>query len=68
MIQPLFNVYYIPDLDSNLLSIGCFKQKGYSINARNGKMTVKDSYEVRMEATRIDTLYILNQPDESRTD
>ena len=30
-------------------------------------MTVEDSYEVRMEATRIDTLYILNQPDESKT-
>ena len=67
IIQPLFDVYYIPDLDSNLLLIGCFEQKGYSINARNGKMTVEDSYKVRMEATRIDTLYILNQPDESKT-
>ena len=34
--QPLFDVYYISDLDSNLLLIGCFKQKGYSINIRNG--------------------------------
>ena len=65
--QPLFDVYYIPDLDSNLLSIGCIERKGYSINVRNGKMTVEDSYEVRMEATRINTLYILNQPDETKT-
>ena len=27
---------------------------------------MEDSYEVRMEATHIDMLYILNQPDESK--
>ena len=60
MTQPLFDVYYIPDLDSNLLSIGCFERKGYSINTRNGKMTVEDSYEVRMcqGSTRTRSLYL----------
>ena len=60
--QPLHEVYYMPELDNNLLSVGYLEKKGFPFEASNGRMRIKEGKEVRLEATRFNTLYILNQP------
>ena len=60
--QPLHEVYYMPELANNLLSVGYLEKKGFSFEASNGRMQIKEGNEVRLEATRVDTLYVLNQP------
>ena len=60
--QPLHEVYYMPELDNNLLSVGYLKKKGFLFEASNRRMRIKEGKEVRLEATRFDTLYVLNQP------
>ena len=60
--QPLHEVYYILELDNNLLSVGYLEKKGFPFEASNGRMQIKEGKEVRLEATRVDTLYVLNQP------
>ena len=64
--QPLHEVYYMPELDNNLLSVGYLEKKGFPFEASNGRMRIKEGKEVRLEATRFDTLYVLNQPPNPR--
>ena len=59
--QPLHKVYYMPELDNNLLSVGYLEKKGFSFKAFNERMQIKEGKEVRLKATHFDTLYILNQ-------
>ena len=59
--QPLHKVYYMLKLDNNLLSVGYLEKKGFSFKAFNERMQIKEGKEVRLKATHVDTLYILNQ-------
>ena len=59
--QPLHEVYYMLELNNNLLSVGYLEKKGFLFEAFNEKMQIKEGKEVRLEATHVDMLYILNQ-------
>ncbi len=57
------NVFYSPELEYNLLSVGTIEKAGYSILAQKEKMTVFDDKDnVALEATRIGTSYLGNVP------
>ena len=60
--QPLHKVYYMPELNNNLLSVEYLKKKGFPFKASNERMQIKEGKEVRLKATYVNTLYILNQP------
>ncbi|GKV52942.1 hypothetical protein SLEP1_g59492, partial [Rubroshorea leprosula] len=42
-IQTISNVLYVPDLKSNLLSLGQFQEKGYEILIKDGVCQIRDS-------------------------
>ena len=60
--QPFHEVYHMPELDNNLLSVGYLQKKGFPFEASNEGMRIMEGKEVRLESTRVDTLYVLNQP------
>ena len=60
--QPLHEIYHMSELDNNLLSVGYLEKKGFPFEASNGRMRIREGKEVRLEATRVDTLYVLDQP------
>ena len=49
--QPLHEVYYMPELDNNLLSVGYLEKKGFPFEASNGKLRIREGKEARLEAT-----------------
>ncbi|SLM41056.1 gag polymerase env [Lasallia pustulata] len=51
------DVYYCPELESNLLSLGSFEAKGYSFLGKNGYLRVLDDCEVALEGARSGNLY-----------
>ncbi len=56
-------VFYAPELEYSLLSVGTIEKAGYSILAQKRKMTVFDDKDnVALEATRIETSYLVNVP------
>ncbi len=62
------NVLNAPDLEYNLLSVGTIGKAGYSILAKNGKMTIHDNKDnVALEATGIGTSYLVNVPASKET-
>ncbi len=57
------NVLHSPDLKYNLLSVGAIEEAGYSVLAKNGKMTVFDNEDnVALIWTQIETGYLLDIP------
>ena len=55
----LYDVYYCPELESNLISLGTLEQNGCSYTARNGLLQVfRSNMETALEATRVGTLYV----------
>ena len=57
------NVLHSPDLKYNLLSVGAIEEAGYSVLAKNGKMTVFDNEDnVALIGTQIETGYLLDIP------
>lgn len=55
------NVYYCPELESNLLSLGILEEKGYKFVGHNGTLSVLDSEEETvLQASRDGTLYRAN--------
>lgn len=60
--QPLHKVYYMPELNNNLLLIGYLEKKGFLFEAFNEVMQIREGKEIRMKTKQINTLYILNQP------
>ncbi|KAA6410851.1 MAG: Retrovirus-related Pol poly from transposon TNT 1-94 [Lasallia pustulata] len=51
------DVYYCPELESNLLLLGSFEAKGYSFLRKNGYLRVLDDCEVALEGARSGNLY-----------
>jgi len=41
-VEKIFNVFYVPDLKSNLLSAGQLQEKGYEITIKNGAFEIYD--------------------------
>ncbi|GKV24493.1 hypothetical protein SLEP1_g34100 [Rubroshorea leprosula] len=62
-IQTIFNVLYVPDLKSNLLSLGQLQEKGYEILIKDGVCQIRDSKlgliaKVKMMGNRLFPLYL----------
>lgn len=65
----LHNVYYCPELDSNLISLGTLEKKGCSFTASKGQLRVlHPNSETALEANRVGTLYVANLASENRTE
>ena len=60
--QPLHEIYHMSELDNNLLSVRYLKKKGFPFEASNERMRIREEKEVRLKATWVNTLYVLNQP------
>jgi transposase InsO family protein len=57
----LRNVYYCPELDSNLISLGTLEKKGCTFTAGKGLLRVSNpDSETALEANRVGTLYVAN--------
>ncbi len=57
------NVLHSPDLEYNLLLVGIIEEAGYSVVAKNGKMTVFDNEDnVALVETQIGTGYLVDVP------
>ena len=55
----LHDVYYYPELESNLILLGTLEKKGFFYTARNGILQVfRSNLETALEANRVSTLYI----------
>ncbi|XP_016694503.1 uncharacterized protein [Gossypium hirsutum] len=57
-IQTISNILYVPDLKTNLLSLGQLQEKGYEIVIKNGECCIQDNKlglisQVKMTANRI---------------
>ena len=57
------NFFHTHELEIDLLSVGTIEKAGYSILAKNGKMTIHDNKDnVALEATRIATSHLVKVP------
>ncbi|KAF9234512.1 hypothetical protein BU15DRAFT_32226, partial [Melanogaster broomeanus] len=56
----LENVYYIPKLDGNLLSVPCFTDKGFGINFADGKCYISKGGVLAALAHKKSRLYVLH--------
>ncbi|GKV36625.1 hypothetical protein SLEP1_g44733 [Rubroshorea leprosula] len=61
--QTISNVFYVPELKTNLLSIGQLQEKGYEIIIKNGVCRIQDSKfgliaQVKMTANRMFPLHL----------
>ena len=54
-------VYYIPELDSNLISLGVLERKGLTWTGSKGNLQVYNKNYLILEASWVNTLYILDQ-------
>ncbi|OMO99220.1 hypothetical protein CCACVL1_03887 [Corchorus capsularis] len=64
-VQSILNVLYVPDLKTNLLSIGQLQEKGYEIVIKNGVCQVKDAklgliVQAKMTSNRMFPVYLQN--------
>lgn len=59
-IRVLTDVRYIPDLKKNLISLGTFDAKGYSIIIKGGVLKVVRGALITMKGTRKGNLYFLD--------
>lgn len=62
-LQTISNVFYVPDLKSNLLSVGQLQEKGYVITIKGGTCLINDPKkgaiaQVKMTANRMFPLHI----------
>ncbi|KAF9231913.1 hypothetical protein BU15DRAFT_28492, partial [Melanogaster broomeanus] len=56
----LEDVYYIPKLDGNLLSVPRFTDKGFSINFKDGKCYISKDGVLMALAHKQSCLYVLH--------
>ncbi|KAI4345002.1 hypothetical protein L6164_012172 [Bauhinia variegata] len=64
-VQSILNVLYVPNLKTNLLSIGQLQEKGYEIVIKNGVCQVKDDelgliLQAKMTSNRMFPIYLQN--------
>ncbi|KAI5386527.1 hypothetical protein KIW84_072889 [Lathyrus oleraceus] len=62
-VQTISNVLFVPDLKTNLLSVGQLQEKGYGIYVKNGVCRIEDEKlgliaQVNMTANRMFPLYL----------
>ena len=43
--QLIFNIYYVPDLKSNILSLGQLLEEGYDIHIKNLALCIRDKHK-----------------------
>ena len=55
----LREVYCLPKLSCNLISLGALEKRGLTWSGTSGRLKVRDRNELVMQAIRIDTIYIL---------
>lgn len=61
--QIIFNVFFVPDLKTNLLSVGQLQEKGYEISIRDGVCRIQDEKlgliaQVNMTTNRMFPLHL----------
>jgi len=61
--QIILNVFFIPDLKTNLLSIGQLQEKGYEVSIKGGICRIQDEKlgmiaQVKMSLTQLFPLYL----------
>jgi hypothetical protein len=59
IVKELTDVIYVPDLKSNLISLGVLDSHGYKYTGQGGALTVSKGNLVVMKATKVDNLYKL---------
>lgn len=64
-IQTISNVLFVPDLRTNLPSVGQLQEKGYEISIKDGVYRIRDEKlglvaQVNMTANKMFTLYLHN--------
>ena len=59
MVIRLIDVRHIPDVTSNLISLGTLEARGCEYMARDGYLDVLEEGTVIMRAKRVDSLYLL---------
>jgi len=65
----LHNIYYCPELDSNLISLETLEKNRYFFTINKGRLRVLNpNSETALKANRVGILYIANLTSESRTE
>jgi hypothetical protein len=59
IVRELTDVRYVPELKSNLISLGVLDSCGYKYIGQGGALTVSKGSLVVMKATKVDNLYKL---------
>jgi hypothetical protein len=59
IVRELTNVRYVPELKSNLISLGVLDSCGYKYTSQGGALTLSKGNLVVMKATKVDNLYKL---------
>ena len=59
IVRELTNVGYVPNLKSNLISLGVLESCGYKYTCQGGALTLWRGSLVLMKATKVDNLYKL---------
>ena len=59
--QSLHEVYHMLKLNYNLLSVRYLEKKGFLFEAFNERMWIREEKKIRLKATQVNTLYVLNQ-------
>ena len=59
IVRELTDVIYVPELKSNLISLGVLDSCGYKYTGQGGALTVSKGNLVVMKATKVDNLYKL---------
>ena len=59
IIKTLSNVWYVPDLKKNLISLGTLDSNGYKFSAEGRVLRVSKGSLVVMKGKKVNTLYIL---------
>ena len=59
IVRELTNVRYVPELKSNLISLGVLDSYGYKYTGQGGALTLLKGSLVVMKATKVDNLYKL---------
>jgi hypothetical protein len=57
IVRELMDVRYVPELKSNLISLGVLDSCGYKYTGQDGALTVSKGNLVVMKATKVDNLY-----------
>ena len=65
----LYNIYYYPELDSNLIFLKILEKNGYFFKTNKEWLRVLNpNLKTTLKANRVDTLYIANLANKSRTE